>query len=106
MAWIDDRLAADQGSPNGDARMRQALLEPLGCIYGISGKVVSLAIAELLLAADPDRGALGDDRGQHGRRGHPRAQLAAPDRLPAPPGAEHAYGPACYGPNGCAAIIE
>ena len=108
VAWIDDRLAvADQPGADRAARMRQALLEPLGCIYGISGKMVSLAAAAALLrGADPDRerwvtiGAsmVVVDTLVHNwlhRTGCLR-------RL----GAEHAIGPTCYGPNGCAAIIE
>jgi hypothetical protein len=86
--------------------MRDAHLEPLFCIYGISGKVVSLALAELLLSADPGRerwvttGAsmVVIDTLVHNwlhRTGCLR-------RL----GSEHAYGPACYGSNGCADIIE
>ena len=61
--------------------MRQSLLEPLGCIYGVSGKVLSMALSELLLGADPT-GALGHHRCEHGRGRYPRAQLAAPDRRP------------------------
>jgi hypothetical protein len=35
--------------------MGLALLEPRGHIYGIGSKVWSMALADLLLGADPDR---------------------------------------------------
>jgi hypothetical protein len=108
VGWIDQRLAAaDQpGAPDRAARMRQALLEPLRCIHGVSHKVLSMALADPLLGADPNRE----------RWVTTGASMVAVDtlvhnwlhrtgilrRLEA----EHAYGPACYGPGGCASIIE
>ena len=75
-------------------------------IPGTSRIVVSLAAAELLLAADPDRE----------RWVTTGASMVVVDTLVhnwlhrtgclRRLGAEHTYGPACYGPNGCAAIIE
>src|SRR3954452_8575977 len=46
VAWIDARLAAadDPGRPDRAALMRQALLEPLCCIHGVSSKVLSMAL--------------------------------------------------------------
>jgi hypothetical protein len=35
--------------------MRHAFLEPLCCIHGVSDKVLSMALADLLLGADPNR---------------------------------------------------
>jgi hypothetical protein len=106
--WIDQRLAtADQtGAPDRPMRMRQALLEPLGCIYGVSGKVLSMAFSELLLGADSDRdrwvttGAsmVAVDTLVHNWL-HRTGSL---QRL----GAEHSCGPGCYRPGGCASIIE
>ncbi len=108
VAWIDHRLAsADQpGTPDRASRMRQALLEPLGCIHGVSNKVLSMAFASLLLGADPARE----------RWVTTGASMVAVDTLVhnwlhrtgclRRLGAEHAYGPACYRPGGCASIIE
>jgi hypothetical protein len=108
VVWIDERLAAaDQpGAPDRAARMRQALLEPLRCIHGVSHKVLSMAFADLLLGADPNRE----------RWVTTGASMVAVDTLVhnwlhrtgtlRRLGAEHAYGPACYGPGGCASIIE
>ena len=58
IAWIDGRLAAvDPGpdAPDRGARMRKALLEPLDHIYGVSDKLWSMALADLLLGGDPAR---------------------------------------------------
>jgi hypothetical protein len=107
VAWIDAQLeAADSPSaPDRLEAMRAALLEPLRCIYGVSDKVLSMALAELLLGA-----------GQH----RPRwlevgTQMIAVDRLVhnflhrtgilRRLEAEHAYGPACYRAEGCTGVI-
>jgi hypothetical protein len=58
VGWMDRRLAAaDPGpeAPDRGERMGLALLEPLGHIYGIGSKVWSMALADLLLGADPGR---------------------------------------------------
>ncbi len=86
--------------------MRQALLEPLGHVYGVSNKVLAMALAELLLGGDAKRPSwieagtvmIAIDTLVHNflhRTGILR-DLSA----------EHAYGSGCYAPNGCAAIIE
>lgn len=109
VGWIDDQLAAaDTLLPSSDrlTQMRAALLGPLSNIYGISEKVLSMALANLLLGGDPNRkrwietGAsmIVIDTLMHNflhrtgvlRRAH----------------AEHGYGPPCYAPRGCADLIE
>ena len=59
VGWIDDRLADVDPAPASDrpARLRQALLEPLGHVYGVSNKVLAMALSELLLAGDAKRPA-------------------------------------------------
>src|SRR5580700_11105825 len=108
VGWIDDRLATVEPGPGSErpARLRQALLEPLGHIYGVSNKVLAMALSELLLAGDARR-LLWIEAGTvmiavdtlvhnflHRTGIHRQIQ------------ADHAYGPGCYAPNGCAAIIE
>jgi hypothetical protein len=108
VGWIDERLASVDPVPASDrpARLRQALLEPLSHIYGVSNKVLALALAELLLAGDAKRPAwieagavmIAVDTLVHNslhRTGILRELHA-----------EHAYGPGCYAPGGCAAITE
>jgi len=108
VAWIDGRLAIADQAPvmHRLAAMGQALIGPLRNIHGLSDKVLNMALASLLLGAG------------HGK---PRwvetgASLIAVDSLVhnclARTGildrgnAAHVYGPQCYGPGGCAAILR
>lgn len=108
VSWIDAQLdAADNSSslPDCFEAMRASLLDAMRGIYGVSDKVLSVALAELLLAAGP----------QKRRWLEVGARMIAVDRLVhnflARTGllrrfdAEHAYGPACYGSGRCAAIV-
>jgi hypothetical protein len=108
VAWIDARLTGIDSGPAADrpARLRQALLEPLGHVYGVSNKVLAMALSELLLAGDAKR-PLWIEAG---------TVMIAVDTLVhnflhrtgilRDFAAEHPYGPRCYAPTGCAAIIE
>lgn len=108
VAWIDDRLTAVPSNPAFDrpSRLRQALLEPLGHIYGVASKVLAMALSDLLLAADANRplwvetgGAMiAIDTLVHNFL-HRTGILHGLD-------ADHPYGPRCYRPDGCASIIE
>jgi hypothetical protein len=108
VGWIDRRLAdADLGpAPDRATRLRQAVVEPLTHAYGVSNKVLSMALAGLLLAGDPERalwreagtGMIAVDTLVHNFL-HRTGILG---RL----GAGHPYGPACYAPGGCAEILE
>lgn len=109
VGWMDGRLAgADPGlgGPDRGSRMRAALLAPLCEIAGIGPKLWSMMLADLLLAGDPARerwivtgaGLIAVDTLVHNflhRTGILRRF-----------GAEHPYGPACYGPNGCTTVIQ
>jgi hypothetical protein len=106
--WIDRRLAdADLASaPDRAARLRHAVIDPLTHAYGVSNKVLSMALAGLLLAGDPER-ALWREAG---------VVMIAVDTLVhnflhrtgilGRLCAGHPYGPACYAPVGCAEILE
>ena len=86
--------------------MGEALLEPLGHIYGIGSKVWSMALADLLLGADPGRerwvttGAsmIVIDSLMHNHLN----RTGTLRRF----GAEHPYGARCYAAGGCADIIR
>jgi hypothetical protein len=107
VGWIDGRLAAAERptAPDRLDRMRAALLDPLRCIYGVSDKVLSTSLSGLLLAAGKERPLWGEVG----------ASLIAIDTLVhnflhrtgllARLQCQHAYGPACYRANGCAAIV-
>jgi hypothetical protein len=105
---VVERLEAADGAnaPDRGARMGQALLEPLRNIHGISDKVLSMALADLLLVGDPVRerwvttGAsmIAIDTLVHNflhRTGVLRRFQT-----------EHRYGVGCYSTGGCASIIE
>lgn len=107
--WIDDRLQqADPGEedPHRAVILRESLLSPLEHIYGVGPKLWSMALADLLLAGDPDRerwvatGArmIAVDSLVHNFL-HRTGVLKRFDVL-------HEVGPACYAPGGCASLIE
>jgi hypothetical protein len=108
VAFIDKCLEAVDSADHPDriARMRHALLSKLSIVYGVSSKLISMSFADLLIGADP---------------GRPRwrevgVSLVAVDTLVhnflhrsgilKTFHADHAFGPACYGKTGCAAIID
>lgn len=109
IGWIDRRLSeSDPGvdAPNRAVCMGRSLLEPLRNVYGIGEKVWSMALADLLLAADLNRerwvatgaGMVVIDSLLHNHL-HRTGVLR---RF----GAEHAYGPRCYASGGCADLIR
>jgi len=107
VTWIDARLeAADSGAANRFEAMRMALLEPLRCIYGVSDKVLTMALSQLLLGAPRSRRhwrevggtMIAVDTLVHNFL-HRTGILQRFD-------ARHRYGPACYRPRGGAEIIE
>jgi hypothetical protein len=108
VGWIKAQLAsgATSADDNRLGRMRDALLEPLRHVYGVSEKVLSMALSALLLAA-PKNMRLWADVG---------VGMVAIDTLVhnflvrtgilGRFDADHPYGPTCYQPGGCANIIE
>ena len=108
VAWIDRRLATASQSPDRSRarHLSDALILPLNHVFGVSDKLWNMILASLLLAGDPNRalwveagaGMIAIDSLVHNWL-H-RAGILS--RL----GAEHPYGPSCYGARGCADIIE
>jgi hypothetical protein len=108
VGWIDKRLGdVDLSAPTGRvASLRYTLHGPLGHIYGVSNKVLSMALASLLLGADRRRplwaeagtAMIAVDTLVHNFL-HRTGILARLD-------AAHPYGPACYAPDACADILE
>ena len=108
VGWIDRRLGAASVSPGPDrlTSMRAALVDPLREVYGVSDKVLTMALSQLLLGAPRARRHWGEVGGS----------MIAVDTLVHNFlhrtgilhrfGAEHSYGPGCYRPCGCAEIIE
>jgi hypothetical protein len=108
VSWIDRRLTtiANQYKPNRLTRMRAALVDPLREVYGVSDKVLMMALSQLFLGAPRARRRWREVGGS----------MIAVDTLVHNflhrTGilhrfrADHAYGPACYQPGGCAEVIE
>jgi len=107
VGWIDHRLdqANESSGPDPLARVRVALIEPLRNVYGISDKVLAMALSGILIGA-------ADVRPRWLEVG---VHLIAVDTLVhnflhrtgilARFKAAHPYGPGCYRLGGCAEII-
>jgi hypothetical protein len=108
VGWIDSRLAeAELGSPEGRLeRMAQAIIRPLAGVHGVSDKVLNMALADLLVVGNSHNPLWAEVGGS----------LIAIDSLVhnfltrtgilRRARAEHVYGPQCYGPGGCAAVLS
>lgn len=104
--WIRNRIRHARRTSRTTQEDRDGLLAPLKGIYGASDKVLSMALADLLLAAP--------SRWRNWRR--LGGALIVIDTLVhnnlsrtgilARHGAEHVYGPGCYRPNGCAGVVD
>jgi hypothetical protein len=107
IGWIDRQLAAAAGPPGPHrlSRMRAALLQPMREIYGVSDKVLAMALSSLLLGAPKKMGPwteVGSSMIAIDSLVHNFLHRAGILRRLE---AEHPYGPDCYGNNGCAEII-
>src|SRR5271166_2048727 len=108
IGWIDQQLEAANSPPGPHRlpRMAAALIEPLREIYGVSDKVLAMALSTLLLGA-PKKMVLWAEVG---------GSMIAIDTLVhnflhrtgilARFNANHPYGAACYRSGGCADIIQ
>jgi hypothetical protein len=108
VGWIDDRLdqANNPTAPDSFGRAQNALIEPLRNVYGVSDKVLTMALSGILIGA-------ADARPRWLEVG---VQLIAVDTLVHNFldrtgilnrfNAAHGYGPGCYQPGGCADIIR
>jgi hypothetical protein len=108
VGWIDRHLEAanERSGPERLARLRAALIDPLREVYGVSDKVLTMALSQVLLGAPRSRrrwrevggSMIAVDTLVHNFL-HRTGILQRFE-------AEHPYGPACYRPSGCAEIIE
>ena len=108
IGWINAQLEAANGPPGPDRlpRMAAALIEPLREIYGVSDKVLAMALSSLLLGA-PKKMVLWAEVG---------GSMIAIDTLVhnflhrtgilQRFKAKHQYGLACYRLGGCSDIIQ
>ena len=106
VGWIDTQLVGSVCDDHGVADPQQSLLSRMRGIFGVSDKVLSMALACLLMAAPVSKRhwwSVG-------------ASMIVVDTLVhnflertgilARAGASHPYGDKCYAPNGCAALIQ
>jgi hypothetical protein len=107
VSWIDHQLAqADDGLPGRTDRMAAAVIEPLSHVYGAADKVLNMIFADLFIGVghrkpqwlDVGTGMIAVDTLVHNFF----ARTGGIGSL----GVPHLYGPACYEPAGCAAVID
>jgi hypothetical protein len=108
VSWIDRQLHEANEPPGPDrlARMRASLIEPLREVYGLSDKVLTMALSCILLGAPKRMGLWIEVGGSmividtlvHNFL-HRTGVLRRFE-------ANHQYGLACYQPGGCADIIQ
>jgi hypothetical protein len=108
IGWIDSQLETAAGSPVADleAARQEALIGPLRNVYGVSDKVLTMALASLLMAArggrsvwfETGKAMMAIDTLVHNFL-HRTGILEGC-------GTPHVYGAACYAQGGCAEIIR
>jgi hypothetical protein len=108
IGWIDGQLEAATGSSVADleAARQEALIGPLRNVYGVSDKVLTMALSSLLIGAGGDRPVWFETG---------RAMMAIDTLVHnflhrtgilGGCGTPHAYGAACYAGGGCAEIVR
>ena len=105
---IDTTLAAARLGSSGEFKPagRQGLIKAFKPIFGIGPKLISMSLASVLIAGGRSRPSwvkvgrsmIVVDSLVHNFM-HRSGILGAYDK-------PHAYGPACYGPNGCEAVLR
>ena len=107
VGWIDAQLSAvNSQTPDRLGTLREAIIGPLRNVYGVSDKVLAMALSYLLFAGGKQKPLWAETA----------ATLIAVDTLVhnflhrtgilRRLSADHPYGDRCYGPSGCAQIID
>jgi hypothetical protein len=104
VAWIDQQLQATKSA--SPVNLREAIIGPLRNVYGVSDKALAMALSYLLFAGGKRKPLWAETA----------ATLIAVDTLVhnflhrtgilRRLSADHPYGERCYGPGGCAQIID
>jgi hypothetical protein len=107
IGWINTQLAATDRPPGAHrlSRMAAALIAPMREIYGVSDKVLSMALSSLLLGAPKKMGRWTEVGGAMIAIDSLVHNFLHRTGILARFKAKHPYGPACYRPGGCADII-
>jgi hypothetical protein len=108
VGWIDRQLheANDPGGPDRLARMRASLIEPLREVYGVSDKVLTMALSCVLLGAPGNKGPWIEVGGSMIAIDTLVHNFLHRSGILQRFNANHLYGLACYRPGGCADIIQ
>jgi hypothetical protein len=107
VGWIDSQLGTVNSQPSDRlAALRETIIGPLRNVYGVSDKVLAVALSNLLFAGGNRKPLWAETA----------ATLIAVDTLVhnflhrtgilQRLSADHPYGDRCYGPSGCAQIID
>jgi hypothetical protein len=107
IGWIDDQLAATDSPPGPHrlSRMAAALIDPMREIYGVSDKVLAMALSALLLGAPKKMGRWTEVGGAMIAIDSLVHNFLHRTGILARFNANHSYGAACYRSGGCADII-
>src|ERR1700738_2655083 len=108
VGWIDRQLQEADGSRSPDrlARMRGSLIEPLRQVYGVSDKVLTMALSCILLGAPGSKGLWIEGGGSMIAIDTFVHKFLHRTGILHRFNANHLYGLACYRPGGCADIIQ
>lgn len=101
LGWLDDRILELANGSFLD--IERELIAPMRAIHGVSDKVISMALSDLLLASlNPAWRKLGAEFVVVDRLVHNFMHRSGILRRH---GYEHPYGPICYGERGCAKLL-
>jgi hypothetical protein len=108
VGWIDRQIreANDPPGPDRLARMRASLIEPLREVYGLSDKVLTMALSCILLGAPKKRSVWIEVGGSMIAIDTLVHNFLVRTGILHRFDAKHSYGLACYRPRGCADIIQ
>jgi hypothetical protein len=102
--WIDNQLS--MATELGYSSAQEALVGPMRHVFGVSDKVLTMTLSSVLMAdrkQRPDWFAVGSEMIVVDRLVH---NLLVRTGILTRLGADHPYGPSCYGHNGCADILR
>jgi hypothetical protein len=101
--WIDQQITVD--GRHNLAAARAALVDPLRYVYGVSDKVIAMALAMLLMGAGEDRPGWFDVGASFIVVDTLVHNFLARTGIGPTVGIAHPYGPACYRLAGCADVV-
>jgi hypothetical protein len=105
--WIDERLSSASDGPERSRldRWRESILGPMRNIFGLGDKVLSMALADLLLAAQDGRTHWHELGGSFVAIDTLVHKFFVRTGILRSLKAQHPYGPKCYEPSGCTGAL-